>query len=115
MNFYRADLLRKSQQLRKNMTPQEKHLWYDYLRDYIPHFYRQKPISCYILDFYCPKAKLAIELDGSQHYEEDSLKYDRKRENELEKLGIVVVRYTNRQIDSDFIGVCADIDKMIKV
>ena len=74
-----------AKELRKNMTKEEKHLWYDYLKPYRQTFgiafTRQKVFGNYILDFYCPKAKLAIELDGSQHYEEDALCYDKKENN----------------------------------
>ena len=91
-----------ARELRKNMTKEEKHLWYDYLKPYRQTFgiafTRQKVFGNYILDFYCPKAKLAIELDGSQHYEEDALYYDKKRTAYLDKHGIVVLRYTNRDI-----------------
>ncbi len=79
MNYYRPKLRQISRILRKNMTPQEKHLWYDFLQAYRPRFYRQKPMSNYVLDFYCPQAKTAIELDGGQHYEEDALIKDEAR------------------------------------
>ena len=114
MNFYRSDLLKKSQALRKNMTPQERRLWYCFLKSYRPRFYRQKPMLSYILDFYCPKARAAIELDGSQHNEEEALTYDEKREQALRNIGIVVLRYTNRQINESFADVCQNIDKIIK-
>ncbi|WP_405358046.1 endonuclease domain-containing protein, partial [Ruminococcus sp.] len=74
---------------------------------------RQKVFGNYILDFYCPKAKLAIELDGSQHYEEDALYYDKKRTAYLDKHGIVVLRYTNRDIHTRFKEVCDDIDSYV--
>jgi very-short-patch-repair endonuclease len=114
MNFYRSDLLKKSQVLRKNMTPQERRLWYCFLKSYRPRFYRQKPMLSYILDFYCPKARTAIELDGSQHYEDEALTYDERREQELRNIGIVVLRYTNRQINESFADVCQNIDETIK-
>ena len=99
--------------LRKNMTKEEKHLWYDYLKPYRQTygvaFTRQKIIDNYIVDFYCPKAKLVIELDGSQHYEEDAAAYDIARTRFLNKLGIKVIRYTNRDINTRFSDVCGDI------
>ena len=99
--------------LRKNMTKEEKHLWYDYLKPYRQTygvaFTRQKIIDNYIVDFYCPKAKLVIELDGSQHYEEDAADYDIARTRFLNKLGIKVIRYTNRDINTRFSDVCGDI------
>ena len=96
------------------MTKEEKHLWYDYLKPYRQTFgiafTRQKVIGNYIVDFYCPKAKLAIELDGSQHYEEEALFYDSQRTEYLNQHGIVVLRYTNREIHTGFQEVCNDID-----
>ena len=106
INIYRQDLRKKAQLLRKNMTPQEKHLWYDFLRDYRPRFYRQKPMLTYILDFYCPIARIAVELDGSQHFEETALLYDEKRKQEFRRIGIDILRYTNREIEESFNGVC---------
>ncbi len=114
MIYYRPDLRQKSRILRKNMTPQEKHLWYDFLKSYQPQFYRQKPMLDYILDFYCPKARVAIELDGSQHYEEAARAYDDKRTRALKAVGIDIVRYTNRQISESFEAVCLSIDNVIK-
>jgi len=68
-----------ARELRKNSTKQENHLWYDFLCKFSPRFIRQHIINSYILDFYCHKAELAIELDGSQHYEKDALEYDQAR------------------------------------
>lgn len=95
--------------LRKNMTRQEKHLWYDCLKLLPVQFYRQYAIENYILDFYCPKARLAIELDGSQHFEPKALEYDKQRTTVIERYGITVIRYTNRDIDTRFRFVCDDI------
>ena len=106
-----------AKELRKNMTKEEKHLWYDYLKPYRQTFgvafTRQKVFGNYILDFYCPKAKLAIELDGSQHYEPDAVFYDEKRTRYLTQHGIVVLRYTNRDIHTRFKEICDDIDSHI--
>ncbi len=107
-------LKKNAQLLRKNMTPQEKHLWYDFLRSHAPQFYRQKTVLRYILDFYCPKVRLAVELDGSQHYEEGQKQYDEKRTEKLKKLGISVLRFTNKEVDVNFRGVCARIDVCVK-
>ena len=107
-------LKKNAQLLRKNMTPQEKHLWYDFLRSHAPQFYRQKTVLRYILDFYCPKVRLAVELDGSQHYEEGQKQYDEKRTEKLKKLGIFVLRFTNKEVDVNFRGVCARIDVCVK-
>ena len=95
--------------LRKNMTKQERHLWYDFLKQLPVQFYRQFTIESYIIDFYCPKARLAIEIDGSQHYEDEAVQYDIKRTKALESHGIAVVRYTNRDINERFTAVCDDI------
>ena len=103
-----------ARELRKNLTKEEKHLWYEYLKPYRQTFgiafTKQKVIGNYIVDFYCPKANLAIELGGSQHYEEDALFYDAKRTEYLNRHGIVVLRYSNRDIHTRFKEVCDDID-----
>lgn len=113
MNYYRNDLKRYAQDLRKNMTSQEKHLWYDFLRGYRPRFYRQKPVLIYILDFYCPRVKMAVELDGSQHYEESGAVYDAARNQLLQDFGIRTLRFTNRQIEEDFVNVCVCIEQCV--
>ena len=95
--------------LRKNATPQENHLWYDFLSKYEIRFQRQKAIDNFIADFYCHKAKLIIEIDGSQHFEETALEYDRKRTEALNRYGLLVLRYTNHQIHTEFDAVCNDI------
>lgn len=100
--------------LRKNATRQENHLWYDYLSEYPLRFQRQKAIENYIADFYCHKAKLIIEIDGSQHFEPDYIKNDEKRTSDLEKLGVSVLRFNNSDIDKNFEGVCLTIDKTVK-
>lgn len=100
--------------LRKNMTPQEKHLWYDYLADYKPDFQRQKSIDNFIVDFYCQKAKLIIEIDGTGHFTEEGRRKDSLRTEILEKYGLMVIRFTNRQIDGKFKAVCEEIDKTVK-
>ena len=89
---YRHDLKQKSQQLRSNMTKEERHLWYDFLKTYCPQFRRQKPIGNYIADFYCSCCKLVVELDGGQHYEENGQVYDEKRTAYLSDMGITVLR-----------------------
>ena len=101
--------------LRKEMTPQEKCLWYDYLCDYPIKFYRQRVISNFIVDFYCPHAKLVIELDGSQHYIEDNIIYDNERTMILESLGIRVLRFPNGDIDKNFKNVCKIIHENVKM
>ena len=100
----------KSQKLRKEMTKEEKHLWYDFLRNLPIGFKRQKTIGNYIVDFYCSKAKLVIELDGSQHYENDAqIKSDIERDKYLSDLGLRVMRFSNYEIHKNFRGVCETI------
>ena len=101
--------------LRKNMTKQERHLWYDFLRAYPVRFMRQRVIGKYIADFYCAKAKLVIEIDGSQHFTNDGLQRDIEREKFMQSLGIKTIRYSNNEIGNNFESVCLDIDKIIKV
>ncbi len=99
-----------AKELRKNMTKEECHLWYDFLRSYPVRFYRQKVIGNYILDFYCAKAQLAVELDGGQHYENAVIKYDEKRTAFLNEYHIHVLRIPNNEISKNFSGVCQYID-----
>ncbi len=107
-------LITVAKMLRRNMTKQEKHLWYDYLRKYPIKIYKQKVIDNYIADFYCHQAKLVIEIDGSQHYTDKGKYYDDKRTNNIEKYGIKVLRFSNLEIEDKFEGVCYVIDKTIK-
>ena len=100
--------------LRKNMTKEERHLWYDFLKDYPVRFLRQKVIDNYIADFYCSKAKLIVELDGSQHYEEQGLLRDRIRTTHLESRGLTVIRIPNNEVNQNFSGVCEYIDLYVK-
>ena len=96
------------------MTKEERHLWYDYLRGYPVRFIRQKIIGNYIVDFYCAKANLIIELDGSQHYAEAGIKRDTERTKYLESQGLRVIRIPNNEINNHFRGVCEFIDKEVK-
>ena len=96
------------------MTKEERHLWYDFLRGYPVRFLRQKVLGKYIVDFYCAQAKLVIELDGSQHYENDALIYDQERTEFLEQYGLAVLRIPNNEIKENFRGVCEYIDHWVK-
>ena len=98
-----------AQELRKNMTKEERHLWYDFLKDLPEQFKRQKPVGPYIVDFYCASACLVIELDGSQHYEEQGLMRDAERDQYLRRQGLRVLRYSNTDVLKSFDAVCADI------
>ena len=92
--------------LRKNMTPQERHLWYDCLRYCTPRFRRQELIGNYIADFYCHSAKLVVEIDGSQHYEETGIAQDHARTAYFHTLGVKVLRFSNRDVNQHFGNVC---------
>lgn len=100
--------------LRKEMTKEERHLWYDFLSFYSVRFLRQKVLGQYITDFYCAKAKLVVELDGSQHYEDKELVYDKERTDFLDSLGIKVIRIPNNEISKNFSVVCEFIDNEVK-
>jgi len=108
------DLKGFSQALRVNATVEEKKLWYEYLRNYPIHWYRQKIIENFILDFYCPHIKLAIELDGGQHYEDVKALKDHNRNKRLKELGIVTLRFTNDEVNNNFDQVCIEIDFQVK-
>lgn len=97
------------------MTEQERKIWYSFLKNYPVKIYRQRSIDCYIADFYCAKAKLVIEIDGSQHYSDAAEEYDKKRAEVLEKYSIKVIRFTNLQINYNFREVCTVIDEEIKL
>ncbi|MBQ2960623.1 MAG: endonuclease domain-containing protein [Oscillospiraceae bacterium] len=103
-----------AKELRKNMTKEERHLWYDFLRTYPVRFLRQKVLGNYIVDFYCAKAGLVVELDGSQHYEPAEIENDRLRTVYLESLGLRVLRIPNNEISKNFRGVCEYIDMEVK-
>ncbi|MDL2264481.1 endonuclease domain-containing protein [Synergistaceae bacterium OttesenSCG-928-I11] len=111
---HNAALTPHAKELRKSMTKQERHLWYDFLRTYPLRVLRQKIIGQYIADFYCAKAKLVIELDGSQHNTEEGLQYDSEREQAMRAFGIETIRYANSDIDNYFDAVCNDIDEHIR-
>ena len=112
--FHNSSLTSKAQALRKNMTKEERRLWYEYLRTYPFRFRRQVAFGKYILDFYCAAAKLAIELDGSQHYEPGGLTYDRDRDAFFQNYGILVLRFSNLDVLQNLAGVCQQIDIVVK-
>lgn len=111
---YNKDIVPFAKELRKNMTKEERHLWYDFLRRYPIKFTRQKVLGKYIADFYCAKANIIIELDGSQHYEDAGIVNDEKRTAYLEEYGIKVIRVSNLDVMRNFEGVCMHIDDMVK-
>ena len=106
---------RFSQQLRKSQTKEESRLWYQFLKTYPVQFRRQYVVGCYYADFYCYRAKLVVELDGSQHYSPEQLIYDRERTAYLEGQGLKVLRFSNLDIWRNFRGVCETIDSEVKM
>ena len=111
---YQEKLTPRARELRKTATKQENHLWYDYLKDYPIRFKRQKPISSFIADFYCHAARLVVELDGSQHYDEQGLIYNKERAAVLEQYGVKVLRFSNLDVERNFHGICTAIDLAVK-
>ncbi len=112
---YNGKLKPYAQKLRKNATPQENHLWYDFLRAYPVQFYRQRIVAeRFIADFYCARARLVLELDGSQHFTVDGQQYDTLRTEVIEQYRLNVLRFTNADIDGNFPGVCRLIDCTVK-
>ncbi|MBO4725542.1 MAG: endonuclease domain-containing protein [Firmicutes bacterium] len=111
---YNSTLKGFSQELRKEMTKEERHLWYDFLKKQPMTVNRQKIVGSYILDFYIASAKVAIELDGAQHYTTDGKDSDKERDEFLSNNGITVLRYSNHDINTNFEGVCNDINKHLQ-
>ena len=103
-----------AKQLRKNMTKEERHLWYDFLRSYDIRFLRQKIFGKYIVDFYCPEAKIVVELDGSQHYEPMGIEKDSERTLFFEQYSVTVIRIPNNEVMRNFRGVCEYIDMQVR-
>ena len=110
-----SKLTKISKILRHNMTKEEKHLWYDFLKQLPVTFNRQKVIGDYVVDFYCASQNVVIELDGFQHGTEKGLKADAERDAYLKSVGIRVLRYTNVEIHERFNDVCCDILKNINL
>ena len=111
---YRKENVEKSRKLRREMTPWERKLWYQFLSGYPIRFQRQKPIGNYIVDFYCASSKLAIELDGGGHYNPEAEEKDRIRTEHINRFGIHVIRFCNTDVDFNFEGVCSVIDRTVK-
>lgn len=111
---HNTQLVPLAKQLRREMTKEERHLWYDFLRIYPVRFSRQKVLGNYIADFYSAKAKLIIELDGSQHYQEDHREKDEERTAFLEGYGLRVIRIPNIEVNQNFDGVCRYIDAAVR-
>ena len=108
-NHSEHDLKPTARMLRHNMTKEEKHLWYDFLKKLPYTVYRQKQLGCYIVDFLISIAGIVIEVDGSQHYTEEGLAKDAERDLCLSEMGLTVLRYSNSEVNGNFEGVCLDI------
>ena len=115
MYHYKDKLTNNAQTLRKNMTKEEKRLWYDFLKKLPLSVHRQKTIESYIVDFYIASHQIVIELDGSQHGEPENREADIIRDKALGELGMRVLRYTNGQIKKNFRGVCLDILRELEI
>ena len=111
---HNKQLVPLAKRLRKEMTKEERHLWYDFLRSYPVRFSRQKVLGKYIADFYSAEARLVVELDGSQHYENENIQNDAARTAFLESYGIKVIRIPNNEVSRNFRGVCEYIDTVVK-
>ncbi|MBR6610341.1 MAG: endonuclease domain-containing protein [Oscillospiraceae bacterium] len=115
MNYkHNKNLTPFARQLRRNMTKEERHLWYDFLKSYPIRFLRQKVIDNYIVDFYCSSARLAVEIDGGQHFEEEGMLKDKIRTVNIENRDISVIRIPNNEVNKNFAGVCEYIDMLVK-
>ena len=111
---YNRKLTANARKLRKDMTKEERHLWYDFLKPLPITVHRQKVLGNYIVDFYIPSAKLVIELDGSQHYENKNVDKDAERTAFLEGYGLTVIRIPNNEVNRNFRGVCEHIDNAVR-
>ena len=106
---YNKKLVANSRSLRKNMTVEEKHLWYDFLKRLPVTVHRQKNIGNYIVDFFIASKRIVIEIDGAQHLVQENKEADDIRDSELRALGVTVLRYSNIDINRNFNTVCEDI------
>ena len=111
---HNRELTPLARELRRNMTQEERRLWYDFLRSYSVRFYRQKVLGSYIVDFYCARARLVIELDGSQHAQPDAVLRDAERTAFLQSYGLQVLRIPNTDIHRHFPAVCTLIDLTVQ-
>ena len=114
MRDYNKNNVVLAKNLRKNMTPEEKHLWYDFLKKHDVRFQRQKPLGNYIADFFCAEACLVVEIDGAGHGDEEQRIIDGERTAYLESVGLKVIRFTNMDVNKRFTSVCQEIDKAVR-
>ena len=110
---YNRNIAPNAKALRRSMTKEERRLWYDFLRHHPLHFYKQRIIGNYIVDFYCAEAELVIELDGSQHFDNAGMENDARRTEALERRGLRVIRIPNNEINNNFEGVCLYIGRIL--
>jgi very-short-patch-repair endonuclease len=110
---YNHNLIELARNMRKNPTPAERKLWDEYLHNLSVRVLRQKPIDRFIVDFYCASVKVAIEVDGEQHYTEPGKAYDAERTAILSGYGITVIRFSNQEVMNDFDRVCQEIAKSL--
>ncbi|MFM2061495.1 MAG: hypothetical protein RLZZ507_1165 [Cyanobacteriota bacterium] len=108
---YNQKLVERAKELRKNMTPAEKKLWNEYLKNFKFRVFRQRPIDNFIVDFYCPSLKLVIEVDGDSHFTPEGQEYDLERTNILQGYGLRIVRFTNNEVLNNFESVCQIIER----
>jgi very-short-patch-repair endonuclease len=111
---YRLQLKDPSRELRRDPTPAERKLWFEFLRDLPQKFTRQKPLGPYIADFYCSKVRLVIEIDGDSHYTTAAMRHDDARTAALAALGLTVIRFTNTEVMQQFEAVCERIERAVK-
>jgi very-short-patch-repair endonuclease len=112
---YQQHLIEKARKMRKNPTPAEKKLWQNYLKKLPIRILRQRPIDRFIVDFYCAAYKIAIEVDGQQHYTKEGLTYDAERSAILSGYGIKIIRFTNKEVINNFDVVCQQIDNIFNL
>jgi very-short-patch-repair endonuclease len=110
---YNPKLIERAKELRKNMTPAEKKLWYEYMRNFQFRVLRQRPIDNFIVDFYCPTLQLVIEIDGDSHFTDEAQNYDLERAKIIEGYGLSIIRFTNSQVLNQFDSVCVQIQSLI--
>ena len=111
---YNKNLIPNARKLRKEMTREERHLWYDFLRAYPVKFTRQKVLGKYIADFYCASVRIVVELDGSQHFTKIGIEKDTERTVYLQQFDLIVIRIPNNEVNKNFQGVCEYIDNIVK-
>ena len=111
---FRSDNKGRSRELRREMTPQERRLWYCFLKNYPIKIYRQRSIDRFVVDFYCSRAHIVIEIDGGQHVMPEGKRYDEMRDQILQGYGLEVIRIYNTDIDKNFEGVCEWLDRKLK-